>query len=189
MIQTDFCKGWEYSRCGTGERIPVTLPHDAMIHEKRDPECESGSAGAYFPGGVYEYVKTFDVPGQWKGKIVLIRFEGVYRRADVSVNGTHVGRIVNGYTERIFDLSAALNYGAENEIKVVLDNSEVPNSRWYSGSGIYRPVTLFVLDQVHMEPDGVRVSTVSCNPARIAVLVKHVGGEAVGRRQSLPVHL
>lgn len=178
MIQIDFCKGWEYSKCGVEKRTPVTLPHDAMIHEKRDPECESGSAGAYFPGGIYEYEKIFDVPEQWKGKTVLIRFEGVYRRADVSVNGISVGRIVNGYTERIFDLSAALNYGAENGIKVVVDNSEVPNSRWYSGSGIYRPVTLFVMDQIHIEPDGIRVSTISYNPARIAVSVKHVGGEA-----------
>lgn len=178
MIQIDFCEGWEYSKCGTEKRTPVTLPHDAMIHEKRSPECESGSAGAYFPGGVYEYEKMFDVPEQWKGKTVLIRFEGVYRRADVSVNGISVGRIVNGYTERIFDLSAALNYGAENGIKVVVDNSEVPNSRWYSGSGIYRPVTLFVMDQVHIVPDGIRISTVSYNPARIAVSVKHVGGEA-----------
>ncbi len=178
MMKINFCNGWEYSRKGTEKRTPVTLPHDAMIHEKRDPECGSGSAGAYFPGGVYEYEKIFDVPEQWKGKTILIRFEGVYRRADVSANGISVGRIVNGYTERTFDLSAALHYGTKNEIKVVVDNSEVPNSRWYSGSGIYRPITLFVMDQIHIEPDGIRVSTISHHPAMISVSVKHIGGEA-----------
>lgn len=65
----------------------MTLPHDAMIHEKREAECESGSAGAYFPGGVYEYKKTFNVPTEWEGKKVLIRFEGVYRKVEIYMNG------------------------------------------------------------------------------------------------------
>ena len=75
--QIDFCKNWEFSKIGDEGSMLVTLPHDAMIHEKREAECESGSAGAYFPGGVYEYKKTFDVPTEWEGKKVLIRFEGV----------------------------------------------------------------------------------------------------------------
>lgn len=99
MRKLDFCKDWRFGKQGEAGESPVTLPHDAMIHEQRDPQCESGSAGAYFPGGVYEYEKTFDVPGEWEGKTVLIRFEGVYRKADISVNGAKIGRIVNGYTE------------------------------------------------------------------------------------------
>lgn len=177
MIQIDFCKNWEFSKIGDEGSILVTLPHDAMIHEKREAECESGSAGAYFPGGVYEYKKTFDVPTEWEGKKVLIRFEGVYRKAEIYMNGVKIGRIVNGYTERTFELALVLNYGAENTLKVVVNNSELPNSRWYSGSGIYRPVTLFVLEQSYIALDGVKIATVSYAPAKIAVSVRHIGGE------------
>lgn len=83
MLQMDFCKNWKFGRLGEEGKIFVNLPHDAMIHEERAPECESGSAGAYFPGGVYEYDKVFDVPAEWKSKKVMIRFEGVYRKADI----------------------------------------------------------------------------------------------------------
>lgn len=175
--QIDFCKNWEFSKIGDEGSMLVTLPHDAMIHEKREAECESGSAGAYFPGGVYEYKKTFDVPTEWEGKKVLIRFEGVYRKAEIYMNGVKIGRIVNGYTERTFELAHVLNYGAENTLKVVVNNSELPNSRWYSGSGIYRPVTLFVLEQSYIALDGVKIATVSYAPAKIAVSVRHIGGE------------
>jgi len=177
MVQINFSKKWKFSRVGDEGKILVNLPHDAMIHEERDPKCESGSAGAYFPGGIYEYEKEFDVPAEWKSKKVMVRFEGVYRKADISVNGIKVGKIVNGYTERTFDLTSTLKYGMTNTIKVVADNSEVPNSRWYSGSGIYRPVTLFVLEQSHIDLDGVKITTLSYNPAKIAVSVKHTGAE------------
>ncbi|MDE6056279.1 MAG: DUF4982 domain-containing protein [Lachnospiraceae bacterium] len=131
-----------------------------------------------FPGGVYEYEKEFEVPSEWEGKKILIRFEGIYRKAEISVNGVRVGKIVNGYTERTFELAPALHYGTKNTMKAVVDNSEVPNSRWYSGSGIYRPVTLFVLESGHIELDGIRINTISYAPAKIAVSVKHTGGAA-----------
>lgn len=178
MLQIDFCKEWKFRKKGAEGSTFVTLPHDAMIYEDRDKECESGSAGAYFPGGVYEYEKEFYVPADWEGKKVLLRFEGVYRKADISVNGVHVGRIVNGYTERTFDLTQALHYGVGNTIKAVVDNSEVPNSRWYSGSGIYRPVTLFVLESSHIKLDGIKINTISYAPAKITVSAKHTGGVA-----------
>lgn len=177
MQKIDFCKEWDFRKQGQKGYTSVTLPHDAMIYEQRYPECESGSAGAYFPGGLYEYKKEFMVPQDWKEKVVLIRFEGVYRKADIYVNGKKVGNIVYGYTERIFDLSSLLCFGIKNEIKVIVDNSEVPNSRWYSGSGIYRPVTLFVFEKDHIDLDGIKIKTVSYNPAKIAVSVQHTGGE------------
>ena len=177
MLHLNFCQNWKFRKAGEGGFQQVTLPHDAMLHEERNPDCESGSAGAYFPGGVYEYSKTLTVPADWEGKTVLIRFEGVYRKADIAVNGVNVGRIVNGYTERIFDLSSALHFGTENEITVTVHNEEVPNSRWYSGSGIYRPVSLLVLEPVHIQPDGVKIATLSYAPAKIAVFVEHIGGE------------
>ena len=178
MLQIDFCKDWKFRKKGAERCTSVTLPHDAMIYEERDGECESGSAGAYFHGGVYEYEKEFYVPADWEGKKILLRFEGVYRKAGISVNGVDVGRVVNGYTERTFDLTPVLHYGEGNTIKAVVDNSEVPNSRWYSGSGIYRPVTLFILEPSHIELDGIRINTISYAPAKISVSVKHTGGVA-----------
>lgn len=178
MQQIDFCKDWKFRKKGEAGCTCVTLPHDAMIYEERSAECESGSAGAYFPGGIYEYEKEFEVPSEWKGKKILIRFEGIYRKAEIAVNGVYVGKIMDGYTERTFELTSILQYGAKNTMKAVVDNSEVPNSRWYSGSGIYRPVTLFVLEPEHIELDGIRINTISYAPAKIAVSVKHTGGEA-----------
>lgn len=178
MVQIDFCKDWKFRKEGEKEYTLVTLPHDAMIYEKRFAECESGSAGAYFPGGVYVYEKEFEVPAEWEGKKILLRFEGIYRKAEISVNGVPVGKIINGYMERTFELASVLHYGVKNTVKAVVDNSEVPNSRWYSGSGIYRPITLFVLESGHIELDGIRINTVSYAPARIAVSVKHTGGVA-----------
>lgn len=180
MMKIDFNHGWQFWKEGQKQdKVQVRLPHDAMIHEERVPDCASGSAGAYFPGGVYEYCKKFDVPNQWEGKIILVRFEGVYRKADITVNGVNTGRIVNGYAERTFDITSALRYGAGNEIQVTVHNDEVPNSRWYSGSGIYRPVSLLVLEPVYIRPDGVKITTLSYEPARIAVSVEHTGGEVL----------
>lgn len=178
MQQIDFCKDWKFRKKGEEGCTCVTLPHDAMIYEERSAECESGSAGAYFPGGIYEYEKEFEVPSEWEGKKILIRFEGIYRKAGIAVNGVHVGKIIDGYTERTFELTSVLQYGAKNTMKAVVDNSEVPNSRWYSGSGIYRPVTLFVLEPEHIGLDGIRINTVSYAPAKVAVSVKHTGGAA-----------
>lgn len=181
MTEIIFCNDWMFYKMeendGLGNGVPVTLPHDAMLRETRSADCESGSAGAYFPGGKYMYEKKFSVPADWQSKKVLIRFEGVYRNAEIYVNGTSAGKIIYGYTERSFDLSGLLIYGETNEIRVTVDNSQVPNSRWYTGSGIYRPVTLFVMDRDHIEPDGIRISTISYNPAKIEVSVQHSSGD------------
>ena len=114
----------------------VTLPHDAQISEKRGAEVSNGGHG-YFPGGVYTYEKTFTAPTEWEGKDVLIEFEGVYKNATVSLNGKELAFHPYGYTGFFVELDG-LNIGGENTLTVVADNSKLPNSRWYSGSGIYR---------------------------------------------------
>lgn len=176
MFNIDFNRNWTYCREGEEVQIPVTLPHDAMLHEARQADAESGSAGAYFPGGIYLYRKEFDVPAEWAGSQILVRFEGVYRNATVTVNGAGGWQIVNGYTERSFDVTDTLRYGEKNEILVRVDNSKQPNSRWYSGSGIYRPVRLLVLPEIRIEEEGVRVRTLSIDPAEIEVTTVHNGG-------------
>lgn len=176
MEKIDFNRDWEFQKQGEAHRITVTTPHDAMLYEKRHPACESGAAGAYFPGGIYEYTKSFVIPAEWNGKQILVEFEGVYRNAVVLINEKETAKIVYGYTTSVIDISSYLDYGAENSIRVVVDNHEVPNSRWYSGSGIFRPVFLYVLESCRIEYHGVRIVTKSYDPAVIEVSTAHHGG-------------
>lgn len=163
MKKFDFNQSWHCN--GT----PVTLPHDAMITEKRTAQASGGGHG-YFPGGVYTYEKNFTVPAEWTGKKVIIEFEGVYRNCTVSLNGREIGGHKYGYTTFALPLEN-LNYGRENKITVVVDNSKLPNSRWYTGSGIYRPVWLYVGGEQRIEYRGVKITTVSINPAVVRVEV------------------
>lgn len=155
----------------------VTLPHDAQILEKRSPDASDGGHG-YFPGGVYTYEKTFTAPADWEGKKVLVEFEGVYKNSTVSLNGKRIGGHKYGYTTFTVELTG-LNYGGENTLTVVADNSQLPNSRWYSGSGIYRPVWLHIGGDARIEYQGVKITTLSIDPARIKVETEATGDVAV----------
>ncbi len=145
----------------------VTLPHDAQISEKRGADVSNGGHG-YFPGGIYTYEKTFTAPKEWEGKDVLVEFEGVYKNATVSLNGKELAFHPYGYTGFFVELSDLI-YGAENTLTVVADNSKLPNSRWYSGSGIYRPVWLHVCEKGGLRPESVKISTVSIDPAVVKI--------------------
>lgn len=147
----------------------VSLPHDAMITEKRSKDASDGGHG-YFPGGIYTYTKTFIAPKEWDGKNVSIEFEGVYKNAKVFLNDKEIGSHAYGYTGFVLSLDV-LKIGEENTIKVIADNSKVPNSRWYTGSGIYRPVWIRVEEKDGLKFDGVRITTVSISPATIHVSV------------------
>lgn len=153
----------------------VTLPHDAQILEKRDPSVSDGGHG-YFPGGVYTYEKTFVAPSEWEGKKVIVEFEGVYKNSTVSLNGVCLGGHKYGYTPFTVELTN-LNFGAENTLTVVADNSKLPNSRWYTGSGIYRPVWLYVGEQAHIVYQGIKITTMSIDPVKVKVETKATAGE------------
>ncbi len=147
---------------------PVTLPHDAQIGEPRSADASDGGHG-YFPGGIYTYVKTFTAPAEWEDKAILIEFEGVYKNATVSLNGKELAFQPYGYTGFFVELDG-LNIGGENTLTVVADNSKLPNSRWYTGSGIYRPVWLYEGPKNSLRPESVTVSTLSYAPAKIKVV-------------------
>lgn len=179
MNSNPFNQNWKFRKQGREETQTVTLPHDAMIHERREPNGAGGSAHGFFPGGIYVYEKNFTAPAEWADKTVFIEFEGVYRNSVVSINGKSVGGQAYGYVPFRICADPLLNYGGENTITVTVDNSQLPNSRWYTGSGIYRPVNLIVGNKTHIEWQGVRVSTISYQPARIKVETESNGGEAV----------
>lgn len=137
----------------------VDLPHDWSIESKPDKDNPSGAGGGFFPGGIGWYRKAFHAPANWNRKRVSVEFDGVYRDASVYLNGHKLGAHPYGYTAFTFDLTPALNLGGVNVLAVRVDNSAQPNSRWYSGSGIYRHVRIVVTDFTHVAHWGVFVIT------------------------------
>jgi len=141
----------------------VDLPHDAMLEETRQADCRNGVNSGYFPGGKYTYEKTFEVSEADVGKKLVLHFEGVYQNSKVFLNRKQVGAHKYGYTAFDVDISGVALAG-ENQLRVEVDNSLEPNCRWYSGSGIYRPVTLLI-----DEMDVPKIVTKSHDPAVIEV--------------------
>jgi len=169
MERVDFSQGWLFSQEGDLEILPVDIPHDAMIHEARDMASPGGSANAYFPGGRYVYEKTFHAPDEWQQKTIIFEFEGIYRNSQILINGQIAGGRPYGYLGFYVRASELLKLGQTNTIRVEVDNSQLPNSRWYSGSGIFRPAHLLIGGQDYIDPDGIQVTTVSVDPAVIRV--------------------
>ncbi|HEY6914283.1 MAG TPA: glycoside hydrolase family 2 TIM barrel-domain containing protein [Paludibacter sp.] len=150
----------------------LDLPHDWSIEGKILPKNPTKGAGGYCPAGIGWYRKTFQTPAEWKGKSVSVYFEGVYMNSEVFVNGKSLGVHPYGYTSFSYDLTSCLDYGKENTIAVRVDNSKYLNSRWYSGSGIYRHVWMQVTDPVHVAHWGVAVTTPEVSPKKASVQVK-----------------
>ncbi len=169
MKKYSFNTGWLY------EGQAVTLPHDAMIRGKRSPENPGGTGQGFFPGVKGEYEKTFSLPAEWSGKPVKLQFEGVYKNSVVTVNGEKKGGTAYGYIPFFVDCGVLPE--GENTITVSFDNSAQPDSRWYSGAGIYRPVWAWIGDGI-MEED-VKIKTLSLSPAVISVTVAGKAAEAV----------
>ena len=135
----------------------LDLPHDWGVEGKFSKLHPATFSGGALPGGVGWYRKHFKLPAAVKGKYIAIDFDGVYRNSEVWLNGHLLGKRPNGYVAFRYELSRWLKYGADNLIAVKVDNSKEPNSRWYSGSGIYRDVKLVVLDPVHIGQWGTSV--------------------------------
>lgn len=141
------------------EKIQVTLPHDAMVFGKRDKKNPAGGACGFYAGGDYEYTKSFYVDKAETGQTFILEFEGIYNRGYVYVNGALAGTVHYGYTGIFVDITPYLHFGADNVITVKTINSDVPNSRWYTGSGIYRPVFLYKGGEIRIDAEGLRIST------------------------------
>jgi len=149
----------------------LDLPHDWSIELERQPDAPSGASGGYFQMGRGWYRKTFTAPDEWRSKRVWIEFEGVYMNAEAWLNHQLLGQHPYGYTSFRYDLTPYLKIGEENLLTVKVDNDCQRNSRWYSGSGIYRHVWLHVADPVHLDPWGIYLTTpqVSAEAATVQV--------------------
>lgn len=177
MKKIGFNEGWVRAIDG-GAKAPVSIPDDASFAKGRSPKADSGKGGAYFLSGKYTYEKEFDAPTEWAEKKLYLEFEGVYPNAKVYLNGQKVGACEYGYS--LFDVELkGVKAGKKNKITVEADDTKHPNSRWYAGAGIYRPVWLLIGEQAHILPNGVRIVTKSCDPAVITVDVEAAGGEEI----------
>ncbi|SHL56161.1 beta-galactosidase [Flavobacterium flevense] len=152
----------------------LDLPHDWSIEGKSEKNNPSGGENGFFPTGTGWYRKTFSMPAHWKNQKVAIYFEGVYMNAEVFVNGKSVGIQPYGYTSFEYDLTPYLNFGQQNTIAVKVDNSKQKNSRWYSGSGIYRHVWLKVKNPIHIKNWGVAISTPEVTNEKAKVQIKTI---------------
>ncbi len=163
--------GWQFTH--NGKTINVDLPHDWDIFEgPNSGKGATGTGGGWFEAGKGEYLKTFATPN---AELVKLHFEGVYQKAEVYVNGQKAGQHHYGYTPFTVDVTPYLNRNKKqtNEVVVKVDNSEQPNCRWYSGSGIYRHVWLETMPALHIAENGVFVTTpeVTADKAKVQVAV------------------
>jgi beta-galactosidase len=166
----------------------LDLPHDWSIEGEFSENAPSGTGGGALPGGLGWYRKTFTVPMTSKGKLVFVDFDGVYRNSEVWINGEYLGKRPYGYISFAYELTPHLIYGGgPNVIAVKVDNSQQPNSRWYSGSGIYRNVWLTTLDPVHVEQWGTYVTTPEVDAQSATVIVKTKVSN--GSNSAAPVNL
>ena len=192
MKRESFNTNWTFKKGADGlfsppaEVCSITLPHDAMILETRDKDCPNGNMTGFYPGGTYTYKKVFQVPAGDRDLDVIIEFEGVYENAMVYINGDLAGQRPYGYSNFYIKANDFLKFGAQNEISVIARTGAMPNSRWYSGSGIYRNVKIMKADPLHIALDGVRIITKSVDQnlaaIEIAVTVENTGRLSRGAR-------
>ena len=173
--------GWRFSQIDTaGADKPsfndskwrvLDLPHDWSIEGEFKQDAPTAGGGGYLPTGIGWYRRHFNLSKSVTTKNVWIEFDGVYQNSDVWINGHHLGRYPNGYMSFYYNLSSFIKSG-ENIISVRVDNSLQPNTRWYSGSGIYRHVWLNISEPVHVAQWGTYITTPRVDSSSATVSVK-----------------
>lgn len=184
---TNFNAGWKFALTDSPELSKpdfddsawrkLTLPHDWAIEGDFSKDNPSGTGGGALPGGIGWYRKSFTLSPEQQGKNIFIDFDGVYMNSTVFINGHELGTRPYGYATFSYELTPWLNTDGENVIAVRVDNAEQPNSRWYSGCGIYRNVHLRALSDIHIPLWGQHVvtPTVTDSSARIDIETTIVG--------------
>jgi len=184
-IVTNFCEGWKFNLGDVPKASEASfndsawrkldLPHDWSIEGSFSKDNPATYEGGALPGGIGWYRKSFTMPETEKGKLVFIDFDGVYLNSEVWINGHYLGIRPYGYSSFRYELTPYLNFGSsKNVIAVKVDNSQQPNSRWYSGSGIYRNVWLVVTSKLFVDHWGTAITTpeVTEQSAKVAINTK-----------------
>lgn len=183
-------EGWEHRRRVSafqelggagGPWQQVRLPHDALIATPRVPSAPGGDTNGFHEGGAFEYRKTFAVAPESAGRRMFVEFGGVYREASVFVNGALAGQWTYGSTRFAVRIDPFVRFGADNEIRVECRTHL--DSRWYAGAGIHRDVHLISLPDLHIEHDGVTVTTPTFDDelALVEITVTVANGSALTR--------
>jgi beta-galactosidase len=175
-----FNTGWKFNRGDVANAQATTfndsswrtldLPHDWSIELAFNSSSAGGSSNGFLDGGVGWYRKTFTLDQASSGQRILIELDGVYMNSEVWINGTSLGTRPYGYSSFEYDLTPYVTFTGNNVVAVRVNNNQ-PNSRWYSGSGIYRNVWLTTLNPIHVPYNGVFVSTPSVSSASAMVAV------------------
>lgn len=194
-IVHNFNKVWHFIHGDSGRQIPlatapwrtVNVPHDWSIEGNFSKDHPAGPAGGALPGGVGWYRKSFEVPSAWQDKKIWIEFDGVYRNSEVWCNENYLGKRPYGYGSFRYDISKYVHVGMPNEIVVRVDNSQQPNSRWYSGSGIYRNVRLVITEKIHVAPWGIFITTPSVDEKKALIRQQTILVNETQRPQNVQV--
>ncbi len=162
-------EGYRRSFGGPAETTSVDLPDDFIISKARDPEALSGPSTGFYPAGRATYTKTFALDPAWAGKTVLLDIDGAYMNTEVTLNGDLLGLHPYGYTPYFVDLTRTLK--EENTLSISTDSVQ-PSSRWYSGGGLYREVSLLIGAEAYLHPLDVFLYTKAASAEEAVVHVE-----------------
>lgn len=164
MRNINIDKGWKFNHglfggmsalFGNDNSAKVDLPHDYMIESSVTPDAPAGPAGAFFTEGVAHYTKQLFIPAEWQGESVFLKFDGVMMNATVDLNGSRTALQHYGYSPFYVDITPYIYFGKDNRVTITVNPSMQPNSRWYSGAGIFRSVELVHTPKLHIAMDGI----------------------------------
>ena len=179
----DFNANWRFNIISNGSYFDssyndsgwrlLNLPHDWSIEGAFSPDHPATVGGGALPGGVGWYRKSFKLPMKTEGRRVFIQFDGIYMNSEVWINGHYLGKRPNGYIGFQYELTPYLNpFGSDNLIAVRVDNSLQPNSRWYTGSGIYRNVRMVITRNIHVDNWGTFITTPTVSEREATVSIR-----------------
>ena len=150
----------------------LNLPHDFSIEQPFDSSNFTGPDGGYTYNGIGWYRKHFILPKTSGNKNIMVQFNGIYRNSEVWINGHYLGFRPYGYTSFYYNLTPYLNKpGTDNILAVKVNTSEQPNSRWYTGAGIYRHVWLYTTEKIHFKHWGVYAQTAYSNSTEAKIII------------------
>ena len=176
MQRIPFSFGWErvigggfgfFGGMSGGDK--VDLPDDYVINLPREEGVIGGPSGGYFPGGQASYTKKFQMPADWANKTVLLDIDGAYMNSGVTLNAEPIGFHPYGYTPFFTDLSQWLEQ--ENKLVITTQNRQ-PNSRWYSGGGLYRSVDVLIGGKCYIHPWSVYITTPNVCAERAVIKIE-----------------
>ena len=167
MQVTNIDRGWEYrpgfaDSMGALEAVEckiVDLPHDSMISLKTTKDAPAKQDSGYFPGDMCNYTKYIEIPREWAAEKIFLKFEGTMMHTIVEVNGCKVGEHHYGYTPFLVDITDYVTFGEKNRVTVNVNSGLQTSSRWYSGCGIIRSMSLCHSPRVYIKNDGIYIKT------------------------------